>query len=265
MDDGPLFCGLDAGSSYTKAVLVDASGARVASAVRRTGLGFADAAAACLQDVDAACPGALPRVSATVATGYGRHDVACAGRRVTEVSCLAAACHRLYPGALTVIDVGGQDTKVIRVGADGRRTSFRMNRRCAAGTGAFLEEMAARLDVPPAELDALASRGTDPVRLSSYCTVFAKSELVAVARAGRALPDIALGVLDCMARRVLELEPLDGRIVLTGGVAEHGPTLARRIAALSGCEVVVPESAQSAGALGAALIALSGAAGRGEA
>jgi predicted CoA-substrate-specific enzyme activase len=230
----------------------------VASAVCRTGLGFAEAAGACIRDLDQAVPGAAGLVAATVATGYGRHDVSFAARQVTEVSCLAAACHRLYPGALTIVDVGGQDTKIVRVRADGQRASFKMNRACASGTGAFLEEMAARLDVPLGRLDTLASAGNDPARLSSYCTVFAKSELVSLARAGRRLEDIALGVFDCMARRILELDQLAGEIVLTGGVAAHNPILARRVAALVGREVVVPDCAQLIGAVGAALVAQGG-------
>jgi predicted CoA-substrate-specific enzyme activase len=253
----PLYAGIDLGSSYAKGVLVDRDGQVVATHARRTGVAF-ETVAAQIRDALASTAGGWESVLRTVATGYGRHNVGFADRVVTEITCQAHACFREVGRAVVIVDVGGQDTKVIRVGDDGQQRSFTMNRKCAAGTGAFLEEMAFRLDLPLSELDLLASRGTEPVSLSSYCTVFAKSELLTLIRQGRRLEDIALGIYEAVARRVLEMDPLDGEVVLTGGVAEHHKTLVNRIEAALGRPVVVPEAAQFTVALGAALIAAGG-------
>ena len=128
--------------------------------------------------------------------------------------------------AITVIDVGGQDNKVIRVAEDGRQLGFRMNRKCAAGTGAFLEEIAHRLDVGLGELDVLARQAQNrTVRIGSYCTVFAATEVLSRIRAGAGLPELAYAAFESVAQRVLETANAEGTVVLTGGVAEHSPML----------------------------------------
>jgi len=255
---GPFWCGIDVGSSYAKAVLADAEGGVAAEAVRRTGVAFEVVAAALRADLLAALPEAAGGIVRTVATGYGRDNVAFADGTVTELTCQAVAGWHLFRRAVTLIDVGGQDTKVIVLGPDGRRKSFQMNRRCASGTGAFLEEMAARLDTTPAGLEALAARGGEAVTLSSFCTVFAKSELLSLIRSGRAVEDIALGVYDAVVRRVVEMAPLQDEIVLTGGAARPGGVLVKRFEAVLGRPVLVPAEPQMTGALGAALVAMRG-------
>jgi predicted CoA-substrate-specific enzyme activase len=174
---------------------------------------------------------------------------------MTEIACHAAAVHFHFPEPVTVIDIGGQDNKVIRIDAAGQRLGFRMNRKCAAGTGAFLEEVALRLDAELAELDGLAQTATDPVSLGSFCTVFTKTEILGLIRKGTSLEDIAYGVYDSVVKRILEMDPLEGRAVLTGGVAQHNPMVARLLSERLGHEVTVLDHAQLAGALGAALIA----------
>ena len=139
---------------------------------------------------------------------------------------------------------------------EGRRTSFLMNRRCASGTGAFLEEMAARLDTTPEGLEALAAAGREAVPLSSFCTVFARGELLSLIRAGRAVQDIALGVYEAVVRRIVEMARLQGDVVLTGGAAIPGGVLVRRFEAAVGHPVLVPPHPQTTGALGAALLAM---------
>lgn len=258
MNGGALFSGIDVGSSFTKGVLLDADGTLVARAVRRTGVSF-EAAARAVFDAMAATPGVdVARVARTVATGYGRHNVGFADAAITEITCQAYAVHAMVGGEATIVDVGGQDTKVIQVGAGGRQRAFRMNRKCAAGTGAFLEEMALRLDVRPEDLDDLASRGVEGVALSSYCTVFARTELLTLIREGRRLEDIALAVQDAVVRRIVEMGPLEGEVVMTGGVAVHHPNLVRRLEVAIGRPVRLPEHPQLAGAVGAARLALRG-------
>lgn len=255
---GPFHAGLDVGSSYAKAVLLDGAGAVAATAVRRTGIAFGQVANDLRADLVARVPAAAAGIARTVATGYGRANVAFADDTVTEVTCQAVAAWHLFGQPVTVIDVGGQDTKVIEVGPGGRRLSFQMNRKCASGTGAFLEEMAARLDTVPEGLEALASRAGEAVPLSSFCTVFAKSELLSLARAGKRPEDIALGVYDAVVKRIVEMARPAGEVALTGGAARPGGVLVARLEAALGRGVRVPEQPQLTGALGAALVARRG-------
>jgi predicted CoA-substrate-specific enzyme activase len=194
-------------------------------------------------------------VARTVATGYGRHNVAYADARLTEIHCHGVGVHHHVPGPITVVDIGCQDNKVIRLDGDGRRVDFRMNRKCAAGTGAFIEEIALRLGVPLDDMDALARRAGDTVKLSSFCTVFAKTEILAHLRHGMPVEGIVRGAFLSVVTRVIEMDPLDGHVVLTGGVVAHNPTIATILSETLGREVVVPPEPQLTGALGAALSA----------
>jgi len=244
--------GIDIGSSYGKAVLVDHGGRVLARAVRPTGMDFAGTARMLVREVTESA--GVPSAAVVVATGYGRQQVPDASRQVTEVTCQAMAAWHLFQRPLTLIDIGGQDTKVIEVDVGGRRRSFHLNRKCASGTGAFLEEMAGRLGTDPAGLELLAEEGVEAATLSSFCTVFARSELLALARQGRSPGDIALGVFDSVVRRVLEMARPAGEVALTGGAARG--MLRRRMERALGRQVLVPDHPQFTGALGAALLAL---------
>lgn len=249
-----LFCGVDIGASATKLVLLDASDHVVARAVRASGVDYKATASRCLAEaLEAAGPGA--RVQRTVSTGYGRGTVEFADRSVTEIHCHGVACFHMVGGPATLIDIGGQDNKVIRIDGAGKRVDFKMNRKCAAGTGAFLEEIAIRLDLPVSELDGLAAKATEAARLSSFCTVFAKTEILAHLRAGIRVESIVKGAFVSVVTRVLEMAPLEGRVVLTGGVAAHNATVAQLLSERIGRDVIVPPYAQYSGALGAALLA----------
>ncbi|MBP7124768.1 hypothetical protein KBD49_00185 [Myxococcota bacterium] len=245
--------GIDIGSSYGKAVLVDREARVLARAVRPTGIDFAGTARALILDL-AGPEGVSGQGIAVVATGYGRQQVPSAFRQVTEVTCQALAAWHLFGRPLTLIDIGGQDTKVIEVDPGGRRRSFHLNRKCASGTGAFLEEMAGRLGTDPAGMDRLAEEGVEAATLSSFCTVFAQSELLALARQGRSPGDIALGVFDAVVKRVLEMARPTGEVALTGGAARG--VLVHRMERALGRTVLVPDHPQFTGALGAALLAL---------
>ncbi len=137
----------------------------------------------------------------------------------------------------------------------GQRADFRMNRKCAAGTGAFIEEIALRLGLPLEELDVLAASTDQAVKLSSFCTVFAKTEILAHLRAGEPVARIVRGAFQSVVARVLEMEPLDGDVVLTGGVVDHNPSIAAILSERIGRDVLVPPHPQFVGALGAALLA----------
>jgi len=250
-----LFCGVDVGASATKLVLIDATGEVSARAVEPSGVDYAATAERCLEQALVTADAERNQVVDCVATGYGRGNVVFAGARLTEIHCHGIGCYHLLPRAITILDIGGQDNKVIRLEASGRRVDFKMNRKCAAGTGAFLEEIAVRLDLPVAEMDALARRTDEAVRLSSFCTVFAKTEILAHLRRGVPVAGIVRGAFESVIARVLEMDALDGEVVVTGGVVAHNTTIADLLTVKLGREVTVPAYPQFTGALGAALLA----------
>ena len=251
----PFYCGVDVGAAATKLVLIDGDAEVLAREVRSSGIDYAATAEACLGQALAGSGAVSGNIAYCVATGYGRGNVEFADERKTEIHCHGIGCHHLVPEAITVLDIGGQDNKVVRLEADGRRVDFKMNRKCAAGTGAFLEEIAMRLDLPLEEMDALARRGTATVRLSSFCTVFAKTEILAHLRRGESVDAIVRGAFESVVTRVLEMDALNGTVVLTGGVVAHNQTIGEILAAKLGREVTVAPYPQFTGALGAALMA----------
>ena len=246
--------GLDIGASATKAVLLD-DDAPHARALRRSGANFDAAAKACLDDIITAAGLATTDIEHVVATGYGRRSVDFATTTVTEITCHARGCFASFPHAITIVDIGGQDNKVIAVQDNGDRRNFKMNRKCAAGTGAFIEEIAGQLDTPLSALNDLARQATGDVELGSFCTVFAKTELLALIAQGTPLPEIAKAAFRSVVKRILEMDPLQGRVVMTGGVVAHNPIIVELVSDALGRGVLVPDHPQHTGALGAALIA----------
>jgi (R)-2-hydroxyacyl-CoA dehydratese activating ATPase len=194
-----------------------------------------------------------------VATGYGRHAAAGAlgADVVTEIKAYALGAARLFPGARAVLDIGGQDTKVISLGDGGRVLDFEMNDKCAAGTGKFLEVMARALGFELDEMGPAALEADTGVKVSSMCTVFAESEVTGLVHRGEDRGRIALGLHESIATRTLSsLARLRaaGPLVFAGGVARNPAIVALVRAGFTG-EVLVPEEAQTVGALGAALSA----------
>jgi len=196
------------------------------------------------------------RPDVVVATGYGRYLVRerLGGTAITEIRAHALGAHQLFPGCRTVIDIGGQDSKVIRV-ENGRQVNFEMNDRCAAGTGRFLEVMATTLGWTLAEFGSEALQAEAAAAISSMCTVFSESEVISLIARGVAKRAIALGLHESIVSRLLALVGRVGvepPVVLCGGVARNvciRALLERRL----GVELLVPEEPQIVGALGAAL------------
>jgi predicted CoA-substrate-specific enzyme activase len=246
--------GIDIGSTATKAVVFD--GDVRGRAVVPTGWEPREAALCALRESLALAGIAEDRVGGIIGTGYGRISLDIFDRRVTEITCHARGAHHLHPATRTVIDIGGQDSKVIVLDGEGMVSDFIMNDKCAAGTGRFLQVMAGVLDETLDGLGTLAA-GAEPVILSSMCTVFAESEIIGLLARGIEKERIAAGILDTIARRV---EGLAGRVALrevvtfTGGTAKN-PAICKVIAARLGVRLHVPEEPQFVGALGAALIA----------
>lgn len=252
------FAGVDVGASTAKAVVIDVGGRVVGRDVRPSGMDFTESGLGALEAAlgEAGLPRSSPR--SMVATGYGRDNVPGADLTRTEIACHGKGAYHHHAGAMVVVDVGGQDNKIIRLADDGRRLGFRMNRKCAAGTGAFLEEIAARLSVGLDELNELAARGAGGHPLNSFCTVFAGTEVLARIRAGDDKSTLARSIFASVVARVMETEPLEGTVMATGGVAAHNPAFLELLGEALGREVLVPPEPQLVGALGAALYARDG-------
>lgn len=251
-----VYVGLDMGSSRTKVAVIDPSGRLVGRAVKKSGVDFAATAKSCLDEALSMAAVSMDDVAGALATGYGRENVSfVTDRTKTEIGCLAKGAHHYFPDEITIIDIGGQDNKVIKLDAPGNRTSFKMNRKCAAGTGAFLEEMANRLDVSLEEMNDLAQQAEQMIKLGSYCTVFSATEVLENIRQGKKVTDIVKGVFYSVIKRILEMEMLGANVVMTGGVVAHNPYIVRMAAEMIGRPVLVADHPQFVGAVGAALYA----------
>jgi (R)-2-hydroxyacyl-CoA dehydratese activating ATPase len=196
-------------------------------------------------------------LAGVVATGYGRHRIPFANTVITEISCHARGVHHLAPDARTIVEIGGQDSKVISLDAQGRVRDFAMNDRCAAGTGRFLEVLAARLGVDLPALGELSRESRSPAVISSMCVVFAETEIIGLLADGTPAPDIAAGVQNAIASRIVALagRSLSTPVYLTGGVALQ-PGMIRAISTTLNCPIRTVSLPQYTGALGAALLAL---------
>ncbi len=251
-----MYLGVDIGSTTSKAVLLDEEGRIAGRAVVNAGTGSSGPQKA----VELALKEAGKtenQIRTCVATGYGRMLFAGANRQITEISCHAKGVSHEIAGASTIIDIGGQDAKVIRVGARGAVENFVMNEKCAAGTGRFLEVMSRVLDCPLDQLSDLAAAGTESVPISSICTVFAESEVISQLSEGKRREDVALGALHSIAQRVAGMTGRVGlkpTVVMTGGGALND-TLAAVLSQEIGMEIQRPADPQGMGALGAALFA----------
>ena len=173
----------------------------------------------------------------------------------TEIGCHAQGCYHYFPEAITVVDVGGQDSKITKLDVQGRRVGFKMNRKCAAGTGAFLEEIAHKLDIPVGDLNELAKAASKTAQIGSYCTVFTATEVLDRIRAGEKIDDIVRGLFDSVAKRILEMDTLAGRVIMTGGVVAFNDIVADLLSARAGVKVEIAPHPQEMGAFGAALFA----------
>jgi predicted CoA-substrate-specific enzyme activase len=255
MNSQRLFAGIDVGTSRTKAAVIDSEGILRGHAVYKSGTDLGSTAEICFDAALAMAAASRNDIAFTVSTGYGRKNVAAANAAKTEISCQGKGCFHAFPREITIIDIGGQDNKIIKLANDGIRSSFKMNRKCAAGTGAFLEEMSARLDIPLEDMDRLARQALSVVELGSFCTVFSATEVLERIREGKKVPDIVKGLFLSVIRRVLEMDSLTENVVMTGGVVAHNPYLVTMAEEMLHKKLLVPEFPQLTGAIGAALYA----------
>jgi predicted CoA-substrate-specific enzyme activase len=254
----PIFAGTDVGSSRTKVALLDTKKKLVGYGIRKSGNSFSETADACLEDALKMAERSRDDIAGATSTGYGRKNVPFADQNKTEIACHALGCYHAFPRAISIIDIGGQDNKIIKLDDLGRRTNFMMNRKCAAGTGAFLEEMAMRLDIQLSKMNAHAEKATDIVKLGSFCTVFSGTEVLENIRNGKNVDDIIKGIFYSIAKRVLEMDMLTENVVMTGGVVANNRFLVTMTEEMIDRSILVPEHPQLTGAIGAALYALEG-------
>lgn len=250
--------GVDVGSTQTKAIILDENRKIVGRALINTGAYVTQAAERAFREA-AANAGITPeQVSYVVGTGYGRYKVTFGNAQITEISCHARGANLLFPKTRTVIDMGGQDAKGIRVDENGAVKDFVMNDKCAAGTGRFLEVMAERLGVELGDLGRLSLDAQGEVEISSVCTVFAESEVVSLIAKNHPRNEIIRGLHKAIVGRVYAMARalgVQGAVTMTGGVAKNAGVVALMEARL-GQPIHVPAEPQIVGALGAALTAL---------
>ncbi|MBI2472009.1 MAG: 2-hydroxyacyl-CoA dehydratase [Planctomycetes bacterium] len=250
--------GIDIGSMSTNGVLLNEKKEILSSIIIPTGASSKKAADKTFQQILTEHKLTEKDIDYIVATGYGRIKVPFANEVVTEITCHAKGANYYFPKARTIIDIGGQDSKVIKVDANGNVLDFVMNDKCAAGTGRFLEVMARTLEIDLEEMGPISLNGKNSVSVSSLCTVFAESEVVSLIGADHKTADICKGLHLSIAKRItaqLKRIGLEEEIVMTGGVAKNIGVVAELESSLD-CKIKISEEPQINGALGAALIAL---------
>ncbi|KAF0246727.1 MAG: 3-methylbenzoyl-CoA reductase alfa [Planctomycetota bacterium] len=250
--------GVDVGSTQTKAVIIGSGREIVARSLAMTGANVSKAAEKMFNEALASSGLKREQIGYVVGTGYGRYKVTFGDSQVTEISCHARGAHFMFPGTRTVIDIGGQDTKAIRVGANGEVVDFAMNDKCAAGTGRFLSASAEVLDLPIEKIGPLALEGKDPVRLSTVCTVFVESDIMSYLAQGKKVPDILAGVHRAIAARTMSLLQRIGlgpEYSMTGGVTRNVGMVAALEEKLK-APLNISADSHYMGAIGAALFAL---------
>ena len=254
MSDTPIYTlGIDIGSTTSKCVILRDGAEIAAQALEVAGIGTSGAQET-IRKVLSAAGLSQEQISASVVTGYGRKNFGGDAVSVSELSCHAMGAHWVFPEVRTIIDIGGQDAKVISLNESGLMESFVMNDKCAAGTGRFLDVMANILKLDISQLEVQAAAQT-PVSISSTCTVFAESEVISQLSGGAAIPDVVAGICNSVASRVCGLARRVGireRVCMSGGVALNNGVRGA-IARDLGVEILYDPRAQLFGAIGAAL------------
>jgi len=251
-----IFAGIDAGSRAIKVVLCDENRNILGSGLSDQGVKQESLAVQVLEQTLGKIGRSSKDVDFTLATGYGREALGFADTTVTEITCHARGVGQLIPDARTVIDIGGQDSKLIRLDERGRVRDFVMNDRCAAGTGRFLEVVAKQLHLGIEDLGNVAQRAAKPSVISSMCVVFAETEIIGLLASGESPENIVAGVQTSIALRICSMagRQVKDPVVFTGGVALI-PGMVQMLEKSLGHAISVPANPQFTGALGAAILA----------
>lgn len=252
------FAGIDSGSTSTDVVILDKEGKMVNGTILPTGAGAAVGAERALEEALQDAGLRREDIDAIVTTGYGRTAISDGDKSITEITCHARGAHYLDPSVRTVIDIGGQDSKVIRLDENGNVVNFVMNDKCAAGTGRFLEMMARTMEMNLDQMSQAGLKYKEDITISSMCTVFAESEVVSLIAQNKPTDDIVHGLNKAVASKTAALAKRVGgeeRYMMTGGVSKN-LGLVKTLEEKLGTTLVVSDRAQLCGALGAALFAM---------
>lgn len=258
------FMGVDLGSTTAKAVVLDDQAKVLSAHIVQMGAVSRRGMEQAVESVLASAGIAQKDINYTIGTGYGRRLVPEVGRTFTEITCHARGVAALFPEANLVIDIGGQDSKVIALDEQGLVDNFAMNDRCASGTGRFYEVLARALECDISEVGALAMKGTKDLEVSTMCATFAETEIISLLAEGADPADVAASVHRAIAHRALGLVAMVGKrdgIIMTGGVAKN-PAAVHFLEAALKQKMQVPDDPQIMGAYGAALLALEISSGR---
>jgi predicted CoA-substrate-specific enzyme activase len=250
--------GVDVGSTQTKAVIINEAREIVGRSLIDTGANVVLAAENAYNEALKLSNAREEEVEYVIGTGYGRYRVTFGNTQVTEISCHARGASHLFPNTKTVLDMGGQDTKAIRVSGRGEVLDFCMNDKCAAGTGRFLGAAAAALDIPLSELGHVAMKAERPVKISTTCTVFAESEVLSWLGKGKKIEDILWGVHLSIASRSIALlrrVGIEEEVTFTGGVTKNVGAI-KALEQAIGFKLNISDESHYMGAIGAALFAL---------
>jgi predicted CoA-substrate-specific enzyme activase len=248
------FAGVDIGSTMTKVVIINSDS--MWAVVGPTGAEHRRLAYRVMEKALEKSGISFDELGLVVATGYGRINVPFADKQITEISCHARGVWEMFPSARTAIDIGGQDSKAIKI-AKGKVARFVMNDKCAAGTGRYLEVTAEALGILLEEMGSFALKTDEIVKISSVCTVFAEQEILSHLAEGKSLESIVAGLYDAVATRILSMANhlrIEPEIIMTGGGAKY-EGLIRAVEEKIGCAVSVPSEPLITGAFGAAILA----------
>lgn len=249
------FAGIDIGSTMTKVVIVDADAKVMASHIGPTGPEHRHLALKVMEETIKKAKTAFDQLDFIIATGYGRINVPFADKQLTEITCHSRGIFSLFPDAGVIIDIGGQDSKGIKLGPNGKVADFVMNDKCAAGTGRFLEVISETLGLSLQELGDVSLKADTIVKISNMCTVFAEHEVSSRLAEGAGIPEIAAGLHHAIAERVVNMTRrfgFDKPLAITGGGAKN-IGLVKAIESHAGVKALIPHEPFITGALGAAL------------
>lgn len=253
--------GLDLGSLSTKALIMESNGENrvVSYHIIQSGAAYIGAAEKVIDETLKKAGLERKDLKYVISTGYGRAITSLGNEDITEITCHARGAKNIFPEVHTVIDIGGQDSKVIQLNDQGQVINFLMNDKCAAGTGRFLEVMSSALEIKLEEFGEFSLRARNQLEVSSMCTVFAESEVISLKAQGSLKEDIAFAIHNAIARRITGMVGRKGkwkeRVVMSGGVAKNIGVV-RALEKQLDTSLLIPEEPQIIGALGAALIAV---------
>jgi predicted CoA-substrate-specific enzyme activase len=253
MSKKSYFAGIDVGTSYIKTVIINDKNEIVGSLAERTGSDLQKSINSTFEKTVAKTNIVNSSIKHITSTGFGRKNVSFANNVKTEISSHAKGAYHYFPKEITIIDIGGQDTKIIKIDDEGKTISFKMNRKCAAGTGSFIEEISYKLNIPMNNMNTIAAKSTNETALSSFCTVFASTEILTRIKNGEKVEDMVKSAFESIIKRVIEMDTIKGTVVLTGGVVAYNDIILKILSKYIGNEILTPPDPQLSGALGAAL------------